>query len=181
MRLTGQLQLVAKLLAALHRRVADACADVGLLACVGKKQISQVVGIRVDGRRVIGLLAAVRFRVSSGFGLVKLRVGGLVAVTDDVMPITEVLQVFPVAVWGQVELFLSPACFAQVASGRGLGTGFFLTAFPFFFDCLFFAQYLFDCILVPFDRTLQNILPPNKMPTGFELWVAAKLCWQVFG
>jgi len=88
----------------------------------------------------------------------------VVAVTDDVMPITKVLQVFPVAVWeDHVGLCLSPGCFAEAASGRGLGTGILLTAFPSLFDRLFSAQYLFDCIFVPFDRTRQKILLPNKM------------------
>ena len=38
------------------------------------KDFSHVLGIRVDGRRVIGLLAAVRKSVFSRFGLVRHRV-----------------------------------------------------------------------------------------------------------
>jgi hypothetical protein len=38
------------------------------------KDFSQVLGMWVDGRRVIGLLAAVRFSISSRCGLVRLRV-----------------------------------------------------------------------------------------------------------
>jgi len=32
-----------------------------------------------------------------------------------------------------------------------------------------------------FEKRLAKNEHANTAPTGFELWVAAKLCWQVFG